>query len=278
MTLLAAALDYAARGWAVFPCAPMSKAPACRRGFHEATTNPATLRRWFASQQNYNVGIATGLISGIWVLDADGAIGATTLGELEAEHGALPATLTSISSSGCHLWFRADGELQCSAGRIGAGLDVRADGAYIIAPPSVHPDGVRYRWSSEMAPAPAPDWLTRLARRRPAPPAMPNPVRRCSTGGDRSAYARAALEYEIASLASTPQGQRNHALNRASFALHQLVASGELDAAEVQDRLVAAASANGLMTDPTDGPRAVLATIRSGARAGLQQPRSRPRP
>ena len=78
---------------------------------------------------------------------------------------------------------------------------------------------------------------------------------------------------EIEALANTAPGSRNHALNRASFALYQLVAGGVLDGAEVQQRLLGAAHANGLMAE---GPRAVMVTIASGARAGMQHPRSRP--
>jgi hypothetical protein len=274
MTLLAAALDYAACGFMVFPCQPESKEPACEHGFKDATANPARLRRWFGSSQN-NIAIATGMVSGIWMLDIDGDLGATTLAELEARHGALPATLTSISSSGCHLWFRADGELQCSAGRIGAGLDVRADGGYAMAPPSVHPDGPTYRWLNDRPPARAPRWLIELARKpEPKPAAIPPRCTFFSSSGI-SSYARAALEREINELSKTPAGRRNHALNRASFALHQLVAGGELDGGEVQRRLIDAATANGLMTDQRDGPRSVMRTIASGARAGMQSPRNR---
>ena len=88
-----------------------------------------------------------------------------------------------------------------------------------------------------------------------------------------SIYYRSALKDECAALAGAPKGDRNHALNRASFCLHQLVAGGVLDGAEVQQRLLGAAHANGLMAD---GPHAVMATIASGARAGMQHPRSRP--
>ena len=78
-------------GSSVFPLLPMSKEPACRRGFKDATTNPATIRRWWLAQPDYNIAIATGLISGVWVLDIDGAIGAVTLRDLEAKNGNLPA-------------------------------------------------------------------------------------------------------------------------------------------------------------------------------------------
>jgi hypothetical protein len=71
------------------------------------------------------------------------------------------------------------------------------------------------------------------------------------------------------------KGGRNHALNRASFRLHQLVAGGELDGSEVRNRLFAAATSNGLMDDPQDGPLSVQKTIASGARAGLLYPRRR---
>jgi hypothetical protein len=101
-------------------------------------------------------------------------------------------------------------------------------------------------------------------------------VPRLPQGGTPGAYGAAALDREIGDLSRVPPGQRNPALNRASFVLHQLVAGGELDGAEVERRLIDAAFANGLMTDPADGPRKTMATIRSGARAGLLHPRSRP--
>jgi hypothetical protein len=100
--LRAAALDYAGRnGWSVFPLWPRSKKPACRRDYKDATTNPATIRRWWLAQ-DYNIGIATGLISGVWVFDVDGATGAATLGDLETKNGNLPATLISVTSAGPH--------------------------------------------------------------------------------------------------------------------------------------------------------------------------------
>jgi hypothetical protein len=268
---LATALDYAARGFAVFPCWPQSKAPACRRGFKDATTNPATVRRWWIARPDYNVAFATGITSGVWVLDIDGSIGAVALADLEAKHGPLPSTLCSITASGTHFWFRADGSIPSSVARIAAGLDVRADGSCVLAPPSVHPDGPVYRWTNDRPPAPAPEWLIRLTR-KPAPTPITSQIRRpCHA----DAYVRAALDAEIGALAHTPPGARNHALNRASFCLHQLVAGGELDANEVRARLVEAATINGLMTDPADGPRSVERTIASGAHAGLMHPRSR---
>ena len=272
---LAFALDYAARGFAVFPCLETSKAPAIGRGFHSATTNPATIRRWFLNCSQYNLAIATGIASGVWVLDVDDSNGAQSLLELEDQFGAIPNTLTSVTASGCHFWFRLTDPMPSSVGQVGAGLDVRADGGYVLAPPSVHPDGPVYRWTDARDIAVAPAWLVRRAMRKPAP-LPPLTVRRHQPSGTSSFYGLAALEQECRVLAYVPRGQRNHALNRASFALHQLVAGGELGLGEVRDGLIAAATANGLMTDPNDGPRSVEKTIASGARAGLQCPRSRP--
>jgi Bifunctional DNA primase/polymerase, N-terminal/Helicase conserved C-terminal domain len=260
--MISIALDYAAQGWAIFPCRPAAKEPATRRGFKDATTNPATIRRWWLAQPEYNIGIATGSLSSVLVLDVDGAVGATTLVGLEATHGPLPGTLTSITGSGCHLWFRIADDVPSSAGSVGDGLDIRAAGGYVLAPPSVHPDGPIYRWSNDLPPVPAPDWLLKLARTRAPKPLsealQQTTLRRRNVNARVSRYALSALESEIEVLASAPEGTRNHALNKASFSLHQLVAGGELDRAVVHARLIDAATANGLMTaDRMDRPQLI---------------------
>ena len=221
------------------------------QGCHDKPGHDPPVVAW--RNRTYNIGVATGLISGVWVFDVDGSNGASTLRDLEAKNGNLPATLISITSAGPHFWFRATGEIQSSAGRVGVGLDVRGDGGYVVAPPSVHPDGPVYRWGNDVPIATAPDWLIQLTRKRPtiterALATMRAPLQHCAA--QPGAYGRAALEYEISALASTPNGQRNHALNRAAFSLFQLVAGGELNEAEVLNRLIEASFANGLMTDP----------------------------
>jgi hypothetical protein len=278
-SLLSIALNYAARGFAVFPCLEKTKEPATgRRGFHNATTNPATIRRWFGSAfHQYNIAIATGMMSGVFVVDIDGSNGAFAIAELEAQHGPLPATLTSISASGCHLWFQIDEPIPSSNHRIGICIDGRGCGGYILAPPSIHPDGPIYRWANDRPIAMLPEWLARLARRAPPPlskmisPINWKPAR--EAGGN--AYGRAALDRECIAVATARPTTRNHTLNRASFSLHQLVAGGELDEAEVRDRLMCAAIACGLDEDDGGMP-AVMKTIASGARAGLACPRRRP--
>lgn len=297
-TILQAALAYAAQGLAVFPCPPDAK-KSYKCAAHSngrpwgATVDPEEIRQDFRRWPNARVGIVTGAISGVVVVETDtveghGVDGAAAIAELEAEHGRLPNTLAAISPSGSvHSYFQHPGagiKIKCSASEIGAGIDVRGDGGMVVAPPSVNPDGRQYRWLNRLPFAPMPAWLVELTREKPRPiptisqralAAIRRPINGArSVNGSGDAYGAASLEYEIDALASTAPGRRNHQLNSASFSLHQLVAGGELDAGEVEHRLIHASVINGLVAD--DGMPRVMATIESGRRAGLQYPRSRP--
>jgi hypothetical protein len=190
----------------------------------------------------------------------------------------MPATCAVLTGrGGYHLWFEYTQAIQCSAGRVAPGIDVRGDGGYVVVPPSVHENGSVYHFiDPECALTVAPEWLVALTRRKPTWTISERAVASINVPGGAfslGAYGRAALDAEIVALAATMPGMRNHALNRAAFVLFQLVAGGELDGGAVEQRLVAACQTNGLVRD--DGARSVLATIRSGARAGLQYPRSR---
>jgi hypothetical protein len=273
-------LGYAARGWYVFPLKPKSKEPATRRGFYDATINPAKLERWFARGFPYNVGIRTGLLSGVMVVDVDGTDGKTSLHRLWREYGPLPKTLASRTHRGGHLWFAIDVPIPSSTKRIAPGIHIRANGGYVVVPPSIHPNGTVYEWIDYSVPvAPAPDWLITLALRRPASVqifsghACPTKTSTQITASSSAAYGHAALEREIAKLTQASSGCRNETLNLVSFRLHQLVAGDELHAGEVVQRLIAAAEAIDLLHD--DGLKRVQDTIASGARAGLLSPRNR---
>jgi putative DNA primase/helicase len=280
--LRAAALAYAARGWPVLPCCPATKRPLIARGLHAASTDPEQIRAWWDAHPRAMIAVVTGPRSGFWALDVDvgnGKDGFVALGELEHAHDVLPDTLSSTTPrGGRHLLFKWRGGIHNSASQIAGGIDVRGDGGYIIVPPSVCSNRNSYTWCQGCPeePAEAPAWLIALAskpKRAAAPAADGAPPSR-SNGSANGAYARAALGRECDAVAKAPPGQRNSALNRASFSLHQLVASGELSEVEVQDQLFAAATACGLVKD--DGVNRVRATIKSGAAAGLQQPRAVP--
>jgi Bifunctional DNA primase/polymerase, N-terminal len=158
------ALMLAKRGMAVFPCLPGMKEPATKHGFLEATTDEGQIRRWWREDPDYNIGIATGVKSGIWVLDIDGGEGEAALHKLEQQYGPTPNSVEAISGgSGRHLFFKLppDRTIRNSIGKVAEHVDVRASGGYVIVAPSLHPSGRRYRWSVDSANtfAGAPDWL-----------------------------------------------------------------------------------------------------------------------
>jgi len=166
-SLHTAALQLAQNGLAVFPCQPRGKQPACDGGLHAATTDPERINRWWQAFPELNIGIATGAVSDIFVLNIDGEDGEGSLLKLEGEHGALPPTVEAITGKGRHCYFRVGKHrIANSVGQLGAGLDVRGDGGYVIAPPSVHPNGRPYCWNVDTTRdfAAAPDWLTTIIR------------------------------------------------------------------------------------------------------------------
>jgi hypothetical protein len=96
---LRAAIYYAAGGFAVFPCWPRRKEPATPRGFYNATTNPATIRRWWLANPDYNVALASGIASGVWILDVDGDGGARSL--ITAWIGLVMASMFEATPATC---------------------------------------------------------------------------------------------------------------------------------------------------------------------------------
>lgn len=174
--MLAAALAYAAEGVPVFPCIPESKKPYTAHGFHDASTAPEIIRRWWAKWPAAMIGMPTGAASGRDVLDVDmdeaqGKDGEATLAALVAKHGHLPDTQEVLTPrGGRHVYFLADPTrpLGCSTSKIGADLDIRGTGGYSILPPSHRADGKAYEWELSSHPdeaplAPMPEWLRALA-------------------------------------------------------------------------------------------------------------------
>jgi len=162
--VLTTAIALAKRGMAVFPCWPQTKRPATANGLKDATTDTDAIEQWWHREPHYNVALATGAVSGVFVIDVDDADAECALRKLEAEHGGLPPTVETITARGRHLYFRLSVPVRNSAGKVAHGIDVRGDGGYVLAPPSIHPSGRAYAWSvdSHSALATAPDWL--LAR------------------------------------------------------------------------------------------------------------------
>jgi hypothetical protein len=160
--MLRTALTLAAKGFAVFPCGVAAKVPATAHGLKDATTDTDLIRQWWRTDPNYNIAVATGAVSKIFVIDVDGLDAEFELRKLEAEHGALPPSIEVITARGRHVYFRWPAQpIRNSAGKIAPGIDVRGDGGYVLVPPSVHPSGKEYAWSvdSSNSIAEAPAWL-----------------------------------------------------------------------------------------------------------------------
>jgi Bifunctional DNA primase/polymerase, N-terminal len=170
--MLEAALTYAERGWPVFPLGVGSKVPMIKggRGYLDATIDPAAIRRWWNRWPEANIGVATG--QGFAVLDIDPRNGgAGSFESLCSEHHWTPRTAevhTGRGDGGRHLYFSCP--LGLRSGKFGRrrGLDLQADGAYVVAPPSIHPEsGREYTWHPARSPevvgvAQLPHWIPSL--------------------------------------------------------------------------------------------------------------------
>ena len=147
-----AAIEYAKKGFAVFPLKYRDKVPLTRNGCKDATTDAAQIKAWWQKYPNANIGLATGSVSqNVFVIDLDidedcGIDGYHSLEDWQREHGDFPKTWTAITGrGGYHLYYRGNGKIKNRAGIID-GVDIRGNGGYVVAPPSIHKNGNRYEW------------------------------------------------------------------------------------------------------------------------------------
>ena len=104
--MLHTALRLAQKGLAVFPCRSRDKRPATANGLKDATTDPEAIASWWQQDPNFNIAIATGAASGVFVVDVDGIDAEATLRRLEVEHDALPPSIEVITARGRHVYFQ----------------------------------------------------------------------------------------------------------------------------------------------------------------------------
>jgi hypothetical protein len=158
-TLKEAALEYIAHGWAVLPlhfvvngecscgkpgCKSPGKHPFSVHGVTDASKDPEQVEAWWNQWPLANVGIATGAVSNLVVIDADGPEGIEAAQQLFGDPFTYPSVQTG---SGYHFYFLHPGvEIRNSAGKIAPHLDIRGDGGYCVAPPSSHVSGNTYQW------------------------------------------------------------------------------------------------------------------------------------
>ena len=164
---LAVALTYLAHGWSVVPLRPRDKKPLVRWELYQGKCpSEADVLGWLQQWPDANIGIVTGSTSKLIVLDIDPHHG----GDDSFEHivrrfGRLSATVEArTGGGGWHLYFEHPGYPVRNRVGIRQGIDLRGDGGYVVAPPSVHPSGKRYAWLPGHSPeerrlAPLPGWL-----------------------------------------------------------------------------------------------------------------------
>lgn len=205
--LYEAAITYIKQGFAVFPLEVRGKKPLTNHGFKDASKDPAVVKGWWQKWPNANIGIATGQVSGgLCVIDMDideekGLDGWKCLRDWQDKHGVIsPSWLCNTGRGGKHYYFVSDEPVSNRAGLI-PGVDVRGDGGYIVAPPSIHPNGTRYEWDERLHPE-----ITELH-------AIDDNIRFLLHKG----YDNPTMKY--LSPTKIPEGERNHTLFKLACSL-----------------------------------------------------------
>jgi len=284
-----AAQGYISHGWPTFVLSssktPVANCDPCRaehttpaqmeacscltcHGFYSATFDLDRVAEMIRLHPRGLLAIRTGAPSGTAVVDVDAPHGLPVMRQYIAD-GLLPRTVAQRTGGGGYqLLYRHPGvRIPSGAGKGGAGVDIKADGGYVVVAPSVHPRTRRpYRWigscTIDLTPLPQ-AWVDRLREPEPRRGAMPQ----IPSGRTGSRYAEAALRGELEKLLNAPDKQRNDTLVRSAFSLGQLVAAGALGENRTTELLTWAAERIGL----TSGE--IRRTIASGFRAAVHNPR-----
>ena len=269
---LSAALYYAQQGFPVFPCGS-HKRPLTEHGFKDASTDPSQIFKWWNQRPDALIGMPTGEVTGIDVLDVD-----------NPQEFASDCTLDLTENTrvktrkGFHVWFERDPSQPLNSRvRPVPGADTRGDGGYVIVPPSGHADGAYYfENSAPLKPMPV-DLLLRVTKQPKSTTRQPDSVAKASKLSFCSMYANKALQSECKMIVSANDGEQESTLNAAALKIGSLVAGGELDRGIAHDELMAAAlrMMDFDATNPwTNGQ--LEAKINRGLDHGALNPRSAP--
>ena len=256
MTLAEAAEFYAAKGLKVLALAEKDKRPdgrVCPNGFKDATNDLTKVKSAWKQLPNLNIGIVTGKENGIVVVDIDGDVGKETWRNLIRQHEYKSKTLKIATGKGCHLYFKYPSALSVIKNRVRfvEGIDVRADGGYIVAAPSVHPSGRKYQVSrpinfSELEELP--DWLLKLILGN-------NSALEMEPTGVNSAGQKLPMDVEnaLAVLSATKEGSRHDTLIKQANLIAGKCQQKGLDEATVKELILQAALKTGLPEDEAKG-------------------------
>jgi hypothetical protein len=257
-TTLDYAREYVARGWSVIPLHPESKKPAMGwKEYQKRLPTEKELSNWFSGNKSYNIGIVTGQLSNLVVIDFDNKKALK-----EAKTRGLPGGGPIVQTSRgyhCYCEFPKDGIGNQASSQI-EGLDIRGEGGCAVAPPSVHSSGNIYKWkrNPENLLPKLPSWINKNNRTENT-----QFIEKAIT----SNYGKAALENELLLLSNATIGNRNNTLNKVAFKLSQLIESGDISHSEVLENLKTTALSIGLKEPEISN------TIKSGMNGGLENPR-----
>jgi hypothetical protein len=271
LTIWDAALEYWESGLSVIPI-PLQdkKARIDWKRYQYTRATGVQMNRWNIANEWGNVAIICGFVSrNLVVIDLDGT-GAIEKFSHNFPHWLNTYTVATGSGSGAHLYFQCE-QLPATTrvhGEYG-NIELRANGCYVIAPPSVHPNGNHYSVAEAQPVKRVPD-MAEIVKWIKAGIAEKHggtmPVANTAKPQNYNRWAQAALNAECRAVQFAPQGKGNNTLYRAALKLGQLVAQGLLGYGEVESSLINAAA--GLSA--RDGETATIKTIHSGMAWGME--------
>lgn len=233
--------------YAVFPVGssklPTRPSKEGGKGFHDASQNPDEIQWLWERWPGPLVGIATGAVSNLAVLDIDAPRHPEARAWWRQYHPHLTSRTYRTRSGGLHLYFRPEGELRCSEGKGELhGVDVRANGGYAIHWASAGYECLALDGDFHGRISPWPAWLTKMIW----PPPEPVPVRPRSTIVFTGSHDAAGVAGLLRTVRSAAEGQRNGKLNWAAFRMRDLIDRGAISDTLARQELVAAALDAGL--------------------------------
>jgi Bifunctional DNA primase/polymerase, N-terminal len=246
-------------GYACFPCRP-NKRPACRHGFQDAVFDRDQLEELWRRFPGELVGVATGAMSGVAVLDIDAKHNTARKWWAEHRERLLPARVHRTRAGGLHVVYRHHPGLSCSVSRIAHGVDVRGDGGYVIWWPAA---GLPVLADAGLRPWP--DWVAVEAPTPVQPPQASISRRAIVARGDLRPTLHRALGI-IRTVLDAKEGERNRVLFWATCRARDMVTSDELDHAagvQVLEALRDAAAEVGLNQREID--RTITSAMRTAA-------------
>ena len=271
------AIGYAREGYKIFPCINKGKdkkKPLIKDWPNVATNDLKQINEWWTKWPNAAIGLPTGAINNIWVVDCDIKNDGNGIEEFlkickENDYNPNDTLIIVTPTEGLHYYYRYEvGKLiKTSVKEIGIDIDVRGDGGYIIGAKSLI-DGKAYRRLNENDIQKAPSWLTELCRKKELKPKIESNSVKYNFEGNIDPRFREKFEEAINAVRGSQDGSRNDTLNKSAFLCGQLVGAELLNESFARDELEEAS----MHLAYTDGLNSVQATIKSGLEKGKLNP------